>query len=82
MPDKRKPDEDRGQRSIDHGRHFAEIARAPLKRQDSSDAWNERDNKLVASRTAVMMLIRGTLEKNRAKAAKKRKLRRGSKSSQ
>lgn len=49
------------------GRHFGRISRAPLKRQNSSDAWNERQNRLTAGRDAAKLLIRGALEKNLAK---------------
>jgi hypothetical protein len=47
--------------------HFRRIANAPLKRQDSSDAWNERQNRLAASRDSLRLLIRGTMELNQAK---------------
>jgi hypothetical protein len=44
--------------ALELGRNFAKISRAPLKRQNSSDAWNERDNKLVAGRSAAKLLIK------------------------
>jgi len=54
--------------------HFRRIANAPLKKQDSSDAWSERQAKLAASRDAINLRLRGTYElnkaKNRAKKAK------------
>jgi hypothetical protein len=70
----------RGDAAVKLGRHFARIARAPLKRQGTSDAWNERANKLVASRTAAKLLIKGTIEQNKARAAKKKRKKRGAKS--
>jgi hypothetical protein len=48
-------------------RHFARISNMPLKRQNSSDAWNERDNKLVAARTAAQIHIKASLERGRAR---------------
>jgi hypothetical protein len=36
-----------------HGRKKAAQARAPLTKQDSSDAWNERQNRLAAARDSV-----------------------------
>lgn len=62
--------ESKGDKAVAMGRHFAKISRAPLKRQNSSDAWNERDNKIVASRTAAQMLMKGTIEKNKSKGKK------------
>jgi uncharacterized protein len=35
------------------GRKWAAQSRAPLKKQDSSDAWNERQNRLAAARDSV-----------------------------
>ena len=53
--------------------HFRRIANAPLKKQDSSDAWNERQNRLVASRDSAKLLVKGTQELNQAKRAAKKK---------
>lgn len=47
--------------------HWAKIANAPLKKQHTGDAWNERQNKLVASRDAAKMHIKASLERGRAR---------------
>jgi hypothetical protein len=52
---------------IEMGRHFGEISRAPLKKQNSSDAWNERQNRLTAGRDSAKLLVKGTMAKNKAK---------------
>jgi len=44
------------------GRHFGRISQAPLKHQDSSDAWNERQNRLAAGRDSAKLLIRGAAQ--------------------
>jgi len=63
MPEnKSKP----GEAALKMGAHFMEIANAPLKRQGTSDAWNERQNRLAAGRDGIRLLLRGTLEKNLA----------------
>lgn len=49
--------------------HFRRMANAPLKRQDSSDAWNERQNRLLSSRESLRLLIKGTMALNQAKRA-------------
>ena len=41
--------------------HFGDIGRQPLKHQDSSDAWNERQNRLAASYDAAKLQIRAAL---------------------
>lgn len=38
-------------------RKFAEISRKPLKLQDTSDAWNERQRRLSAARDAAKFHI-------------------------
>lgn len=53
--------------------HFRRLSRAPLKKKGTSDAWNERQNRLASSRESAKLLIKGTRELNQAKrAAKKR----------
>ena len=47
------------------GRHFAKVSRAPLKKQGTGDAWNERQNRLTAGRDAAKLLIRGTRMRNK-----------------
>jgi hypothetical protein len=64
-----------GKAKVKMGRHFAKISRAPLKRQKSSDAWNERDNKIVAARTGAKLMVKGTIEINKAKKRAKKKKR-------
>ena len=49
------------------GRNFSRVARAPLKKQDTSDAWNERQNRLAAARDAVKIKMKATMERNRKK---------------
>jgi len=49
--------------------HFKRIADAPLTKQGTSDAWNERQNRLAASRDSAKLLIKGTIAKNQAKRA-------------
>ncbi len=62
--------ESKGKAQVKMGRHFAKIANAPLKKQNSSDAWNERQNRLTAGRDSAKMLMRGTMEQNKAKRKK------------
>ena len=54
-------------KALDMGRHFAKISRAPLKKKGTSDAWNERQNRLTAGRDAAKLLIRGTKLKAQGK---------------
>ena len=54
-------------KALELGRNFAKISRAPLKRQSSSDSWNERDNKLVAGRTAAKLLLKSAKLKGQGK---------------
>lgn len=54
-------------------RHFGKISRAPLKRQNGSDAWSERDSRVVAGQTAANLYIQSALEKGKEKAKAKRK---------
>ena len=61
MPDKPLSERDS---LMEMGRHFARISRQPLKKQDSSDAWNERDNRLIAGRDAAKLLMRGAATLN------------------
>ncbi len=62
-----------GKAKVKMGKHFARISRAPLKKQKSSDAWNERSNRLVAGRDAAKLMIKGTIEVNKAKKRTKKK---------
>lgn len=69
----------RGNSKIKMGRHFAKISRAPLKSQDSSDAWNERSRRLASGYDAAKLLATGIIERNKARhaiieAGKKREL--------
>jgi hypothetical protein len=57
-----------GEAETKMGRHFAKIANSPLKKQGGSDAWNERANRLAASRDSAKLLMKGTMKKNKAKA--------------
>ena len=59
-----------GEAATKMGRHFAKISRAPLKKQGGSDAWNERANRVAAGRDAAKLLMKGTMEKNKAKGKK------------
>lgn len=52
---------------------LGKIARAPLKKKGTGDAWNERQNRLAASRDSAKLLVQGTQELNRAKRRKKKK---------
>jgi hypothetical protein len=45
-------------KALELGRHFARISREPLKKQKSSDAWNERANRLTAGRDAAKLLMK------------------------
>jgi hypothetical protein len=54
-------------KALELAKHFGRISRAPLKRQDSSDAWNERDNKIVAGRVAFDLYIKAGLLKGKGK---------------
>lgn len=74
---KKKP----GEAALKMSAHFQKIANAPLKKKGTSDAWNERQNRLAAQRDATKLKLRGTMEKNKAKAKAKKKRSRGSKSS-
>jgi hypothetical protein len=49
------------------GRRYAHMSRAPLKKQGTSDAWNERQNRLVNSRMAVGFLMEGIMLANKTK---------------
>jgi hypothetical protein len=50
----------------DMAQHWLRIANAPLKKQDSSDAWNERQNRLAAGRDAAKLLMRSAREETLA----------------
>lgn len=50
------------------GRRWARMSREPLKKQHTSDAWNERQNRLASARTAVDMLMMGVMLANMEKA--------------
>ncbi len=56
-----------GEAATKMGRHFAKIANSPLKKQKTSDAWNERQNRLTAGRDSAKLLMKGTMEKNKSK---------------
>jgi len=68
----KKPTIEGGEAKLALSRHFAKIAKAPLKKQGTSDAWNERSNRIAASRDALSLRAKGIIEINRAKAAKKK----------
>lgn len=57
----------KGDAAVRMGRHFGRISREPLKKQHTGDAWNERQNRLVAGRDSAKLLMKGTMEKNKAK---------------
>jgi hypothetical protein len=61
-----------GEAAVKEGRRFAKMAQRPLKKQNSSDAWNERANRVSSSRDAAKLLMKGTMEKNKAKAKGKK----------
>lgn len=44
--------------ALELGRKFAKISRAPLKRKGTSDAWNERQNRLTAGRMSADLLLK------------------------
>ena len=54
-------------KALELGRHFAKISRAPLKRKGTSDAWNERQNRLTAGRDAAKLLIKSAKLKAQGK---------------
>ncbi len=62
-----KPEIVSGNTAIRLGRRQAEISRRPLVKQDTSDASNERRNRLASGLTAAQMLIKGTQLNNRVK---------------
>ena len=49
----------------DLARQFSRIANTDLKKQDSSDAWNERANRLAAGRDSAHMFLRATMNANK-----------------
>lgn len=75
-------DIDRAHKTLEWAAHFRRIANAPLRRQDSSDAWGERQSRLAASRDAIKLRLRGIMELNKAKRAAKKKANNGTESSE
>ena len=53
--------------SMEMGRRFADISTAPLTKQDTGDAWNERQNRLAAARDAAKIMLNATMRYNRSK---------------
>ena len=49
------------------GREQIRYSKAPLKDQDSSDAWNERQNRLANARMGVDFLMQGIMMANKLK---------------
>jgi len=63
----RKTQTEIGESGVKMGKRYAEISRMPLEKQDTSDAWNERQNRLAAGRMSADLLTKGTMLKNKAK---------------
>jgi hypothetical protein len=55
------------ERSIKYARKQAAMSRRPLEKQDTDDAWNERQNRLASGRIAADILLRATMKLNKAK---------------
>lgn len=55
------------------GRRFARMANRPLTKQHTSDAWNERQNRISSSRIAVDLLMKSVMMGNKLKAENENK---------
>ena len=69
-------------KTLEWADHWARIANSPLKHQDDSDSWHERQNRLTAARDAVKLRLKGTMELNLAKRAIKKKANNGTESTE
>ena len=62
-----------GEADLKNSARMRKVANAPLKKKGTSDAWNERQNRLAASKDSAKLLVRGIIKKNKAKRKAKKK---------